>query len=75
MNAQAARDRANAFEARLQRRLAELGRERQLSPQRPVVVGAALVSRAASSRVSAATARGRSRAVARSPQAHRTARR
>jgi hypothetical protein len=43
MNAQAARDRANEFESRLQRRLAELAKQRQLSPQRPIVVGAALV--------------------------------
>jgi superfamily II DNA or RNA helicase len=43
MNAQAARDRAAEFDSRLQRRLAELERERQLAPQRPLVVGAALV--------------------------------
>jgi len=43
MNAQAARARANDFEARLERRLAELARERQLSVQRPLVVAAALV--------------------------------
>lgn len=43
MNAQAARDRANEFEARLDRRMAELNREDQLAVQRPVVVGAALV--------------------------------
>jgi superfamily II DNA or RNA helicase len=43
MNAQAARDRAAEFDSRLQRRLAELDRERQLAPQRPLVIGAALV--------------------------------
>jgi hypothetical protein len=43
MNAQAARDRAAEFDNRLQRRLAELDRERQLAPQRPLVIGAALV--------------------------------
>jgi superfamily II DNA or RNA helicase len=43
MNAQAARDRAEEFDNRLQRRLAELDRERQLAPQRPLVIGAALV--------------------------------
>jgi len=43
MNAQTARDRAAEFDSRLQRRLAELDRERQLAPQRPLVIGAALV--------------------------------
>ncbi|MGH8994445.1 MAG: helicase-related protein [Acidimicrobiales bacterium] len=43
MNAQAARDRAAEFDSRLQRRLAELDRERQVAPQRPLVIGAALV--------------------------------
>ena len=43
MNAQAARDRAAEFDSRLQRRLAELDRERQLAPQRPLVIGATLV--------------------------------
>jgi superfamily II DNA or RNA helicase len=43
MNAQAARDRAAEFDGRLHRRLAELERERQLAPQRPLVIGAALV--------------------------------
>jgi len=43
MNAQAARDRAAEFDSRLQRRVAELDRERQLAPQRPLVIGATLV--------------------------------
>jgi hypothetical protein len=43
MNAQTARDRAAEFNNRLDRRLAELDRERQLSALRPVVIGAALV--------------------------------
>jgi hypothetical protein len=43
MNAQAARDRAAEFDSRLQRRIAELDRERQLAPQRPLVISAALV--------------------------------
>jgi superfamily II DNA or RNA helicase len=43
MNARAARDRANEFDARLQHRLGELARQRQLSAHRPVVAGAALV--------------------------------
>lgn len=43
INSQNARQRADDLRARLDRRLAELARERMLSPQQPVVVGAALV--------------------------------
>jgi superfamily II DNA or RNA helicase len=43
MNAQAARDRAAEFDNRFQRRMAELDRERQLAPQRPLVIGSALI--------------------------------
>src|SRR5690625_2194976 len=43
MNWQKARERADELEARLQRRLAELEQERQLSPRPPAVVGGALI--------------------------------
>ncbi len=43
LNSAKARQRADELEARLQHRLAELERERQLSPLPPVVVGVALV--------------------------------
>jgi superfamily II DNA or RNA helicase len=43
MNAQAAQRRADELALRLEERTAELARERALSPQRPLVVGAALV--------------------------------
>jgi superfamily II DNA or RNA helicase len=43
INSQNARQRADDLRARLDRRLVELGRERMISPQQPVVVGAALV--------------------------------
>jgi superfamily II DNA or RNA helicase len=43
MNSGRARARADELEARLQKRLAELGEERQLSPLPPVIIGGALV--------------------------------
>lgn len=43
VNSGQARERADALTARLQRRLAELEQERNLSPLPPVIVGAALV--------------------------------
>jgi hypothetical protein len=43
MNAQQARHRADELAARMQRRFDELDRQARLAPQRPVVVGAALV--------------------------------
>lgn len=43
MNSAKARSRADDLQARLQRRLAELDQERQLSPLPPVVIGGALI--------------------------------
>jgi len=43
LNSQKARQRANELQARLERRLAELEREKQLAQEVPVVVGGALI--------------------------------
>jgi superfamily II DNA or RNA helicase len=43
MNAQAARNRADELASRLDERLDQLAREKAISPQRPIVTGAALV--------------------------------